>query len=452
MAPDSPGRPIPGAISPAARAWWWVPSLYFAQGLPYVVVMTVSVVMYKRLGISNTDIALYTSWLYLPWVIKPLWSPIVDLYGTKRRWTVWAQFAVSAALAALALALGSPSFFALTLTVLWAMALMSATHDIACDGFYLLALPQREATAFVGVRSTFYRLAMITGQGAFVVFAGQLEQLSPDEPRRAWVLTFAAIAALFAALALWHRWVLPRPAHDVPVRAGLRADESTASDTPAASFVSVFVSFFQRPRMWAVLLFLMLYRFAEAQLVKLVTPFLLDARADGGLGLSTSQVGVAYGTAGAIALTAGGLLGGVLASRFGLKRMLWLFVVAIHLPDVAFVWLSYTQPESFTVITAALALEQFGYGFGFTAYILYMMMISQGRQQTAHYAICTGFMALGMMLPGMFAGALQERLGYPHFFVWVMISTIPGFVVAALVKIDPEYGKQTGNGAGASRG
>lgn len=443
-------------MSPAARAWWWVPSLYFAQGLPYVVVMTVSVVMYKRLGISNTDIALYTSWLYLPWVIKPLWSPVVDLYGTKRRWTVWAQFAVSAALAAIALALGSPAFFALTLTVFWAMALLSATHDIACDGFYLLALPQREATAFVGVRSTFYRLAMITGQGAFVVFAGQLEQLSPGEPRRAWILTFAAIAALFFALALWHRWALPRPAHDLSVRALARAGEGVgvgvgeagAVGVPAPSFVSVFVTFFQRPRMWAVLLFLMLYRFAEAQLVKLVTPFLLDPRADGGLGLSTSQVGVAYGTAGTLALTAGGLLGGVLASRFGLKRMLWFFVAAIHLPDVAFVWLSYVQPESFTVITAALAVEQFGYGFGFTAYILYMMMISQGTQQTAHYAICTGFMALGMMLPGMFAGALQEYLGYPHFFVWVMLSTIPGFVVAALVTIDPEFGKQTGTVAG----
>jgi PAT family beta-lactamase induction signal transducer AmpG len=428
----------------SARPWWWVPSLYFAQGLPYVIVMTVSVVMYKRLGISNADIALYTSWLYLPWVVKPLWSPLVDLYGTKRRWTVTTQFAISAALAAVTLALGSPAFFALSLTVFWVMALLSATHDIACDGFYLLALPQREATAFVGVRSTFYRLAMITGQGAFVILAGQLEVLTPDQPRRAWVLTFAAIAALFAALSLWHRWRLPRPARDRSVRAALADAPGAETAPPAASFLAVFVSFFQRPRMWAVLLFLMLYRFAEAQLVKLVTPFLLDARVDGGLGLSTSQVGVAYGTTGALALTAGGLLGGVLASRYGLRRLLWIFVAAIHLPDLAFVWLAYAQPESFTVIAAALALEQFGYGFGFTAYILYMMMISRGPQQTAHYAICTGFMALGMMLPGMFAGALQERLGYPHFFVWVMLSTIPGFVVTALVRIDPEFGRREG--------
>lgn len=407
--------------------------------------MTVSVVMYKRLGISNADIALYTSWLYLPWVIKPLWSPIIDLYGTKRRWTVAAQFAVSASLAAVTLALGSPAFFAFSLVVFWAMALMSATHDIACDGFYLLALPEREATAFVGVRSTCYRLAMITGQGGFVVLAGQLEQQSPGEPRRAWILTFAALAALFTALALWHRWTLPHPAADHALAPAEEGDNAGAAGE-RRSFVAVFTSFFQRPQMGTVLLFLLLYRFAEAQLVKLVTPFLLDPRAQGGLGLSTSQVGVAYGTAGALALTAGGLLGGVLASRLGLRRMLWIFVAAIHVPDVIFVWLAYVQPSNFALVTAALALEQFGYGFGFTAYILYMIMISRGPQQTAHYAICTGFMALGMMLPGMFAGALQERLGYPHFFVWVLVSTIPGFVVAAFVRIDPEYGKRMGDG------
>lgn len=403
--------------------------------------MTVSVVMYKRLGISNTDIALYTSWLYLPWVVKPLWSPLIDLYGTKRRWTVWAQFAVSAALAGIAVAVGSPSFFALTLAVFWVMALVSATHDIACDGFYLLALPEREATAFVGVRSTFYRLAMITGQGGFVVLAGQLEERTPGAPRQAWIIAFAVLAAIFAALALYHRWRLPHPASDRPLSESTSADNTPGAGS-RASFVAVFTSFFDRPQMGTVLLFLLLYRFAEAQLVKLVTPFLLDPRAEGGLGLSTSQVGIAYGTAGALALTAGGLLGGVLASRLGLKRMLWIFVAAIHLPDAIFVWLAYAQPTSFTAITAALALEQFGYGFGFTAYILYMIMISRGPQQTAHYAICTGFMALGMMIPGMFAGALQERLGYPHFFVWVLASTIPGFVVAAMLRIDPEYGKR----------
>jgi len=407
--------------------------------------MTVSVVMYKRLGISNADIALYTSWLYLPWVVKPLWSPVIELYGTKRWWTVTTQVGVSAALVAVALALGSPAFFAVTLAVLWAMALTSATHDIACDGFYLLGLPTQEAAAFVGVRSTAYRLAMITGQGAFVVLAGWLETQTPDAPRRAWAITFGALAGMMALLAAWHRVILPRPASDVAARDAIAAaDGEPAAATP--SFFSVFASFFQRPGIASTLAFLLLYRFAEAQLVKLVTPFLLDARSEGGLGLTTSEVGVAYGTVGVLALTGGGLFGGWLASRYGLKRLLWLFVVAIHLPDLIFVWLAYTQPTSLTLISAAVALEQFGYGFGFTAYILFMMMVSRGAQQTAHYAICTGFMALGMMLPGMFAGALQERLGYQHFFLWVMLSTVPGFVVAAMVRLDEGFGKKETKG------
>ena len=407
--------------------------------------MTVSVVMYKRLGISNADIALYTSWLYLPWVVKPLWSPVIELYGTKRWWTVTTQFGVSAALVAVALALGSPAFFAVTLAVLWAMALTSATHDIACDGFYLLGLPTQEAAAFVGVRSTAYRLAMITGQGAFVVLAGWLETQTPDAPRRAWAITFGALAGMMALLAAWHRVILPRPACDVAARDAIAAaDGEPAAATP--SFFSVFASFFQRPGIASTLAFLLLYRFAEAQLVKLVTPFLLDARSEGGLGLTTSEVGVAYGTVGVLALTGGGLFGGWLASRYGLKRLLWLFVVAIHLPDLIFVWLAYAQPTSLPLISAAVALEQFGYGFGFTAYILFMMMVSRGAQQTAHYAICTGFMALGMMLPGMFAGALQERLGYQHFFLWVMLSTVPGFVVAAMVRVDEGFGKKETKG------
>jgi PAT family beta-lactamase induction signal transducer AmpG len=403
--------------------------------------MTVSVVMYKRLGISNSDISLYTSWLYLPWVIKPLWSPVVELYGTKRTWTLATQFGVSAALVAVALALGSPAFFTVTLAVMWAMALTSATHDIACDGFYMLGLPPHEAAAFVGVRSTSYRLAMITGQGAFVVLAGELEKRSPGEPRRAWIITFAALAAVMAALATYHRFALPRPASDRGARDVVAADDAPAA-TAAPSFFSVFVSFFQRPRIVAILAFLMLYRFAEAQLVKLVTPFLLDARADGGLGLTTSEVGVAYGTVGVLALTGGGLFGGWLASRYGLKRLLWVFVIAIHLPDAIFVWLAYVQPTNLTLISAAVAIEQFGYGFGFTAYILFMMMVSRGTQQTSHYAICTGFMALGMMIPGMGAGWIQEQIGYVKFFAWVLVCTIPSFVVIARLNIPPEFGRR----------
>ena len=438
--PTPPPAPSAASTAEASRRgsspWAWVPSLYFAQGLPYVVAMTVSVVMYKRLGVSNADIALYTSWLYLPWVVKPLWSPIVELYATKRAWTLAMQLAVTVALGGVAFALGTPPFFALTLAVFWAMALASATHDIACDGFYMLALPQRQQAAFVGVRSTFYRLAMITGQGAFVILAGRLEQRFVGDPRHAWALTFGALAALFGILAVWHRVILPRPATD---RGALTEGPAATSPVP---FVTVFASFFAKPGIGVILAFLLLYRFAEAQLVKLVTPFLLDARTEGGLGLSTSEVGVAYGTVGVLALTVGGLLGGWLISRFGLRRMLWICVLAIHLPDAVFVWLAWAQPESLALVSTAIAVEQFGYGFGFAAYLLYLIMVAEGPHRTAHYAIGTGFMALGMMIPGMFAGALQERLGYLQFFVWVMASTVPGFVVAALIRVDPEFGRK----------
>ncbi len=413
--------------------WAWVPSLYFAEGLPYVVVMTVSVIMYKRMGISNTDIALYTSWLYLPWVIKPLWSPIVDLLKTKRLWIVGTQFVIGVALACVALTIPMPGFFRYTLAIFWLMAFSSATHDIAADGFYMLALEQHQQAALVGVRSTFYRVAMITGQGILVVIAGQFEVTRGIA--FAWSVTFGILAALFILFFIYHKFILPYPASDKPT-----LHENSSGVLP--EFFRVFILFFKKKNILPILAFLLLFRFAEAQLVKLVSPFLLDARDKGGLGLTTSEVGIVYGTIGIIALTLGGLLGGFVASRGGLKAWLWPMVLAIHLPDVAFIYLSHAQPTDLFLINAAVAVEQFGYGFGFTAYMLYMIMISEGEHKTAHYAICTGFMALGMMIPGMFSGWLQETLGYRDFFVWVVASTIPGFIVAGLVKIDADFGKK----------
>lgn len=415
--------------------WLWVPSLYFAQGIPYVVVMTVSVILYKRLGISNTDIALYTSWLYLPWVIKPLWSPVVDLLRTKRFWVVAMQFAVGAALALVALTIPLPSFFRYTLAVFWLMAFSSATHDIAADGFYMLGLDQHQQAAFVGVRSAFYRAAMIAGQGLLVVLAGQLELATGGDVAFAWAITFGVLAVLFLLFFVYHRFILPFPASDRPAA---RSNDRS----PLAEFARVFLLFFKKKHILATLAFLLLYRFAEAQLVKLVSPFLLDARDKGGLGLTTSEVGLTYGTVGIVALTLGGVLGGYAASRNGLKYWLWPMVCAIHLPDLAYVYLSYVQPTDLVLINAAIAVEQFGYGFGFTAYMLYMIMVSDGEHRTAHYAICTGFMALGMMLPGMFSGWLQDHIGYRYFFLWVMLSTVPGFLVTALIRIDPEFGKK----------
>ena len=415
--------------------WWWIPSLYFGQGIPYVVVMSISVIMYKKMGISNTDIALYTSWLYLPWVIKPLWSPFVDMFKTKRYWIVALQLIIGAALAAVAFTIPLPNYFQITLAVFWLMAFASATHDIAADGFYMLALEQHQQAAFVGVRSTFYRVAMITGQGILVVLAGWLENSTGSIPT-GWSITFFVLAGMFIALFLYHRFVLPYPESD---RATLA--QSTPSEI-FTEFLNTFSSFFKKKEIGVILAFLLLYRFAEAQLVKLVTPFLLDPRTQGGLGLTTQEVGIVYGTVGVLSLTLGGLLGGYLISKKGLKYWLWPMVFIIHTPDAAFVFLSQVQPENFYIINAAVALEQFGYGFGFTAYMLYMIMVAEGEHKTAHYAICTGFMALGMMLPGMFSGWLEDQIGYQNFFVWVMISTIPGFAVAAFVKSPDGFGKK----------
>jgi MFS transporter, PAT family, beta-lactamase induction signal transducer AmpG len=416
----------------SSNRWSWIPTLYFGQGIPYVVVMTLSVIMYKNLGLNNTDIALYTSWLYLPWVIKPLWSPFVDMFRTKRFWIVGLQFAIGAAFALVAFTLPMPHFFQISLAVFWLMAFSSATHDIAADGFYMLALKQHEQAAFVGVRSTFYRLAMIAGQGALVVLAGSLTE-STGNVTLAWQIVLGILAAMFVLLGAYHQWALPKPASDVATR---------GDGNVFANFVATFVAFFKRREILLILAFLLTYRLGEAQALKLIAPFLLDAKTKGGLGLTTSEVGIIYGTIGVIALTIGGLLGGWAISRKGLKFWLWPMMLAVHVPNLAFVFLAYTQPTNPVVVGTAIAIEQLGYGFGFAAYMLFMIMVADGKHKTAHYALCTGFMALGMMLPGMVSGWIQTQLGYPHFFIWVCICTLPSIIVALFLKIDPAFGRK----------
>jgi len=667
------------AAEPSRRSpWRWVPSLYFAEGLPYVVVMVVSVIMYKRLGISNTDIALYTSWLYLPWVVKPFWSPVVDVLKTKRFWTVAMQLFIGAGLAGVALTLPAPDFFRYSLAFLWLLAFASATHDIAADGFYMLALSERDQAWYVGIRSTFYRAAMIFGQGALVILAGALEsatglppatfdvqaveaaapltdaaspagdapaavveaapgevrlvlgtedlalalptrpaaevdslvaaakaanlasghvapppeaaeeaagdepgwwstsvsgplgawigrtfgieraappplagntgvvtlrlsaplpagetavvnlrqsdgdksiklvegerleftaenwdrpaqvvvQLDPklDSPTTttfearsgnlplAWSLTFFVLAGLMIGLMAWHAVALPRPASDRPAAdAGpgaipqylvfLVAFAATLAvllvpmlvwgvvggllkrDLPwgrvfralpfaGTPFAEAIVSFFEKPAIATVVAFILLYRFAEAHLVKLNNPFLLDTTEAGGLALSTGEVGFVYGIFGVAGLVAGGILGGMLAARDGLRRWLWPMVLAINVPNAVYLWMATARPDSVPLISTAVTLETFGYGFGFTAFLLYLIYASDGPHKTAHYAICTGFMALGMMIPGMYSGWLEDLIGYPRFFAWVLIATIPSFLVASLVRVDPEFGKR----------
>ena len=414
--------------------WSWIPTLYVAEGLPYVAVMTISVIMYKRLGISNTDIALYTGWLYLPWVIKPFWSPFVDLVKTKRWWTVTMQFIIAIAFACIALALPTSMFFRLTLAAFWLVAFTSATHDIAADGYYMHALTDHEQSLYVGIRSTFYRIATVAGQGLLVILAGWLEE-STDNIPLAWSITFAVFSALFLLASLYHQAILPRPVTDKPAK-------DVTPGTIVHDFLDTFKTFFTKKNALVAILFMLLFRLPEAQLVKLINPFLLDPVDVGGLGLTTGQVGLVYGTIGIIGLTIGGILGGIAASQGGLKKWLWPMVCAITLPDLVYVYLAYVQPSSLLIINACVFFEQFGYGFGFTAYMLYLIYFSEGPHKTSHYAICTGFMALGMMLPGMAAGWLQETIGYQHFFVWTVLCCAVTFIVCAFLKIDPEFGKK----------
>lgn len=414
--------------------WAWIPTLYFAQGIPYVAVMTISVIMYKKLGINNTDIALYTSWLYLPWVIKPFWSPFVDMFQTKRWWIITMQLLVGAGLAGIAFMIPTTFFFQTTLAVFWLMAFSSSTHDIAADGFYMLALDSHEQSKFVGIRSTFYRVANIVGQGALIMVAGFLENTTGNIPY-AWSITFFIMAGMFIAFYLYHNWSLPRPEVDRAVK--LDKDSSLMKE-----FGYTFVSFFKKRHAKSAIFFMLTYRFAEAQLLKLVSPFLLDPREVGGLGLSTSEVGIVYGTVGIICLTIGGIIGGLMAARGGLKKWLWPMALSMILTAATFMYLAYFQPTSLIVVNICVGLEQFGYGFGFTAYMMFLIYYSEGDRKTSHYAIATAFMALGMMLPGMIAGWIQETIGYERFFEYVMLCSIVPLIATALIKVDPIFGKK----------
>lgn len=585
--------------------WFWIPSLYFAEGIPYAVVMLISVVMYKRMGISNAAIALYTSWLYLPWVIKPLWSPIVDILKTKRWWIVIMQVMIGAGLAGVALTIPVPGFFKLTLAFFWLLAFSSATHDIAADGFYMLGLSRHDQAWFVGIRSTFYRIAIIFAQGVLVMFAGFMEsttglpsvettvsavqgveqgelidfqtvdftaqdgalriqaypenlaiplaarsatqvdslvsfanrwnsnrgttedlniyfndilpniginddnttgnigiyliglsqkpttdedvvvnfgqssgdksiamvtdtrlvftttdwnkpaiavvKLDPQlkQPTFAvykatagniplsWMLTFFIMGGMFIVFFIYHRFMLPRPDGDLPVHG--------ETSNFLTDFLEVFKAFFTKEKIVLTISFILIYRFGEAQLVKVAPLFMLDTIEAGGMALTTGQYGFIYGTLGALALTLGGIVGGFMAAKHGLKFWILWMALAMKLPDVVYVYLSYAQPDSFALIASCVAVEQFGYGFGFTAYMLFMITVAEGKHKTAHYALCTGFMALGMMIPGMFSGWLQEQIGYQMFFLWVLLCTIPGLVMIKWLPIDPEFGKKRAN-------
>jgi MFS transporter, PAT family, beta-lactamase induction signal transducer AmpG len=410
--------------SPLQSPWIFVSTLYFAEGIPYIIVNSVSVVLYKKLGVDNAQIALWTSLLYLPWVIKIIWAPLIDIYLTKRNWILYTQCAMVLCLGCLAFSLQLPNFFGVSLLVLAIAAFVSASQDIATDGFYMLALEQGAQAFFVGIRSTFYRIAMIFGSGLLVFLAGQVEISSHNIPL-SWAIAFGLSALVFAVLATFHWLFLPFPSHDL--------ERSTELSVPKF-YGEVIATYFQQEKIWAILSFIFLYRIGEAMLVKLAPPFLLDAPALGGLGLSTSQVGIAYGTLGALALTLGGILGGWLVSRYGIQRSLVPMAIALNFPHLFYVYLAYVQPSVHWVYPL-VAIEQFGYGLGTAAYSVYFMYIANESYKTSHFAISTGIMALGMMLPGLISGYIQQALGYQLFFVIVFLLTIPGMLTLLFIPL-----------------
>ncbi|MEZ0181872.1 MFS transporter [Flavobacterium oncorhynchi] len=430
--------------------WFWIPLLNFASGLPYAVIISVSVIMYKNLGISNEDIGVYTSLLYLPWVIKPLWSPFIDLTGTKRKWFLSMQLLISIAFLLVGFTIPLNGFFIMTLAIFWVAAFASASNDIASDGFYLLVLPKEQQSFFLGIRSTFYRLSMLAGNGLIVLFAGYLEHKYSDNTK-AWSYTMIAVGLLMTFITAYNFIFTPKNE--------INASENDKKAQQHQSFATVFISFFQKKQIGLILAFILVFRLGESQLLKMLSPFLLDGKELGGMGLDTEAVGIIYGTLGIFALTVGGILGGIAISKHGLTKWMLPMFLAMHLPIIGFIGLAHFQPEEifhlhlnlyffeinsplnlYTCIT--VVLEQFGYGFGFTGFMMYLIHVAEGESKTAHYALATGFMALGMMLPGMLSGFIQKYLGYENFFIWVLLATIPGLILSRFLDFPKDFGKK----------
>ena len=420
-----------------SKPYAWVPSLYLGEALPYSAVMLMSVVLYQEMGLTDTQIALYTSWLGLPWMIKPLWSPIVDTLRTKRWWILAMQFLVGTSLALVALSLPTAAWLQASLALFMLVAFSSATHDISADGFYIIGLKPQDQELYVGVRNTFYRIGMVLGQGGLVVLAGLLQQgklgLEPMNVAGSWSMTFLAVGILMALLAVYHSRMLP----------DIEQDNNRPSNSSIIQqmreFARSWVVFFNKPHSLTALAFILLFRLPEGLLTKIVPLFLKRPLTDGGLGLDGVSYGTIYGTLGVIGLLAGGLMGGWLVSRYSLRKCLWPLVLSITLPDIVYVYLSYTQDTSLPIIGTLVVLEQVGYGLGFTAYTLYLVSFARGERSTSVFSICTAFQYLGgVMLPGMVSGWLSDRMGYLAFFCCVMVCCLVTFAVTALVKIPEE--------------
>lgn len=412
--------------------WYWIPLLNFASGFPYAIIISVSVIMYKSLGISNEDIGVYTSLLYLPWVIKPLWSPFIDLYATKRKWFLAMQLVIAIAFLIVGLTIPMSNFFVLSLAIFWVAAFASASNDVASDGFYMLALAKEQQSFFLGIRSTFYRLSMLTANGLIVILGGFLEQKYGDKSK-AWSYTMIIVALVMAFLTIYNFFTTPK----------VEQTKISTETENKQSFGVVFKTFFQKKQIGLVLAFILLFRLGESQLLKMLTPFLIDEKIKGGMGLTTEDVGIIYGTFGVAALVIGGILGGIAISKGGLRKWMLPMFLAMHLPILGFILLSHFHPESVYYVYATVIAEQFGYGFGFAAFMMYLIYVADGESKTSHYSIATGFMALGMMLPGMLSGFIQEYLGYGNFFIWVFLATIPGLILSRFLIFPADFGKKS---------
>jgi PAT family beta-lactamase induction signal transducer AmpG len=395
----------------------WVPTLYFAEGVPFFAVSMIAGILYKRMGLANDAIAFYTSWLLLPWSLKPLWSPVLEMYRTKKFFVVLLELAGGFSLAMIAMALPLSGFFRYTIALFAVVAFCSSTHDIAADGLYIASLTAKEQAAYTGWQGGFYNVARFFSQGGLVILAGLLE--SRIDIPHAWMAIFAGMGLVLLVLGLYHARVLP---NGPPVAAA------------GATFLDVVVTFLKKPRIYLLLVFILLYRAGEGQVVRIGPLFLVDHRSAGGLGLTTGQFGTIYGTFGTAAFIVGSVLGGYFTSWLGLRRALLPLICAMNLPNLAYVYLSTALPSNSWLVGASLSLEMFGYGFGFVGVILLMMQeIAPGKYPTAHYAFANSLMNLGLMIPGTISGKVQMALGYRAFFVWVLLSSIPALLMARFV-------------------
>ena len=406
--------------------WSWVPTLYLVEGLPYAIVNTIALAVFKDMGVDNGTLGPLTTLISLPWLIKPLWSPFMDIFRSKRWWILLTQFTMVAVTAAIALLLPF-----CTMSVLMALfvlvAFASATHDISADGFYMIALDKQKQSAFVGIRNTFYRGGLVLGQGLLVMLGGILQKRTGSVPR-SWAVILLICAVLLALIAIYHLFRLPKAEADLDIRGKKTAGQIFSE------FGEAFRTFFVKAGVWWAIAFMLLYRLPEALSLNLLYPFFKDGMELGGLGAGTEVYGLVYGTFGVIALLLGGILGGIYASKKGLRKAMWPMALSLALPCAVYLIMAVLQPQSVWAIGAFIVLDQFGYGFGFTAYTLFMMQFVDGPLKTSHYAICTAFMWLSMKLPALVAGYLQQWLGYTGFFTLVMVSCLGTFAAAFIAR------------------